>query len=91
MIPMNDPVIRVSPLIINFIQLALFLAAWLAREYHWFKERDAMLDRLMSRDLREYKTTVVKERVSPQSFSMLDDETLAVLEEKRKSEIIGGE
>ena len=50
-----------------------------------------MLDRLMSRDLREYKTTVVKERVSPQSFSMLDDETLAVLEEKRKSEIIGGE
>lgn len=88
MIPMNDPVIRITPMVGVTIQLALFLTAWIIREYHWFKEREGLIDRLMSRDLREFKA-LKKDNPPPQSFSMLDDETLAVLEEKRKSAIVG--
>lgn len=70
------------------VTLAIYMTAWVFREFMWFKERDLLIDRLMSRDLKEYKAVTEPRKAAPQSFGMLDDETLAILEEKRKSAIL---
>lgn len=96
MIPMNsyEPVgqsyAHLTSVGIHITELVIFVAAWILREHCWFKERDLMLDRLMSKDVREFKAITKKEPVKARNYSMLDDETLADLEEKHKSEIARG-
>jgi hypothetical protein len=96
MIPMNS----YEPVGVNYAhltnsaiwvtELIVFVVAWVAREQYWFKEREMLLDRLMSKDVREFKAISTKKPVAARNYSMLDDEALADLEEKQKSEIARG-
>lgn len=76
---------------IPFIASALYITAWFVREHMFAKEREGLIDRLMSKDIKEFKAVTAKEKVSPRSWGQLDDETLAELEEKQKAKILAGE
>ena len=74
-----------------YIMGALYLVAWFVREKQFGDERERLLDRLMSKDVREFKAITKKEVVLPQSWGQLDDEVLADLETKRRAAMMDGD
>lgn len=66
------------------VLILLLLAALLAQQLHFNRKEKDLLNRLMSRDFVEYRTTIVSPEVRPKRRGGLSDEEMAALEAKRR-------
>lgn len=92
MIPLN--LYRDVPVVTNYGPALIAIAyaiAWMYRDHRHEVERERMMDRLMSKDVREFKAISEKRKIEPQAWGQLDDETLADLESKRRDKLMAGE